>query len=166
MSVGSIIAYRRKGPDLPARFRPAGIHRVLMQPVMRPCGARRVTRHRCRRLFRRQLLGGPAHHQPVFLAGTQCEKPSSSPPASTVSAAFMIIVAKTLNLMGHWNFYFWSTPVITFVITAILARVSPISRLAHHGETDEPLPDGMSRWQAALTCGLTQSHQADPCCGN
>ena len=27
---------------------------------------------------------------------------------STVSAAFMIIVAKTLGLMGTWNFYFWS----------------------------------------------------------
>ena len=104
----------------------------------------------------------------VFLAGkyTVREAVIIATGFSTVSAAFMIIVAKTLNLMGHWNFYFWSTLVITFVITAILARVPPISRLAHHGETDEPLPAGMSRWQAALTCGLTQSHQADPCCGN
>jgi hypothetical protein len=30
---------------------------------------------------------------------------------SAVSAAFMIIVARPLNLMEHWNFYFWSTLV-------------------------------------------------------
>nr|WP_269745104.1 hypothetical protein [Aeromonas tecta] len=36
-------------------------------------------------------------------------------------------MAKTLNLMEHWNFYFWSPLVITFVITAILACIPPIS---------------------------------------
>lgn len=46
---------------------------------------------------------------------------------STVSAAFMIIVAKTLNLMLFWNLFFWSTLIITFVVTAITARIPPIS---------------------------------------
>lgn len=46
---------------------------------------------------------------------------------STVSAAFMIIVAKTLSLMPYWNFFFWSTLIITFLVTAITVRIPPIS---------------------------------------
>ncbi len=46
---------------------------------------------------------------------------------STVSATFMIIVAKTLGLMEIWNFYFWSTLVITFGVTAITVRVYPLA---------------------------------------
>lgn len=138
---------------------------VLMQPVMRPLW--RTPGHSAIDAvasFVGSYSVGLLITNRVFLAGkyTVREAVIIATGFSTVSAAFMIIVAKTLNLMGHWNFYFWSTLVITFVITAILARVPPISRLAHHGETDEPLPAGMSRWQAALTCGLTQSHQADP----
>ena len=37
---------------------------------------------------------------------------------STVSATFMVVVAKTLGLMDHWNLYFWSTLIITFLVTA------------------------------------------------
>ena len=47
---------------------------------------------------------------------------------STVSATFMVIVARTLDLMGHWNLFFWSTLIITFVVTAISAHLPPISR--------------------------------------
>ncbi len=47
---------------------------------------------------------------------------------STVSATFMIIVAKTLGFMEHWNFYFWSTVVVTFLVTAITARIYPLSK--------------------------------------
>jgi len=45
---------------------------------------------------------------------------------STVSATFMIIVAKTLGLMEIWNFYFWSTLIITFLVTAISVRIYPL----------------------------------------
>lgn len=45
---------------------------------------------------------------------------------STVSATFMIIVAKTLGLMNIWNFYFWSTLIITFLVTAISVRLYPL----------------------------------------
>lgn len=48
---------------------------------------------------------------------------------STVSATFMIIVAKTAKLMDHWNFYFWSTLVITFLVTAITVRIWPIVKI-------------------------------------
>lgn len=47
---------------------------------------------------------------------------------STVSATFMIIVAKTLGLMEMWNVYFWSTLVITFLVTAITVRIPPLSK--------------------------------------
>ena len=40
----------------------------------------------------------------------------------------MVIVARTLDLMGHWNLFFWSTLIITFVVTAISAHLPPISR--------------------------------------
>lgn len=46
---------------------------------------------------------------------------------STVSATFMIIVAKTLGIMHLWNEYFWITLVITFIVTAITARIRPLS---------------------------------------
>lgn len=48
---------------------------------------------------------------------------------STVSATFMIIVAKTMGLMGAWNFFFWSTFLITFAVTSITVYLPPISGL-------------------------------------
>ena len=48
---------------------------------------------------------------------------------STVSTTFMVVVAKTLGLMDRWNLYFWSTLVITFIVTAIVARVYPTRRV-------------------------------------
>lgn len=47
---------------------------------------------------------------------------------STVSATFMIIVAKTLGIMEHWNMYFWTTLLITFIVTAITSRIWPLSK--------------------------------------
>src|SRR5690606_20749121 len=47
---------------------------------------------------------------------------------STVSATFMIVVAKTLGLMDMWLLYFWLTLIITFVVTAITARIYPLSK--------------------------------------
>ncbi|SHK61542.1 YjiH family protein [Paramaledivibacter caminithermalis] len=46
---------------------------------------------------------------------------------STVSATFMIIVAKTLGLMEIWNTFFWTTLIITFIVTAITVRIKPLS---------------------------------------
>ncbi len=56
---------------------------------------------------------------------------------STVSATFMIVVAKTLGLMDMWNTYFWSTLVITFVVSAITVRFYPLRTKSDtniHGE--------------------------------
>ncbi|MFV0498574.1 MAG: YjiH family protein [Bacilli bacterium] len=48
---------------------------------------------------------------------------------STVSATFMVIVAKTLDLMGMWTLYFTVTLFITFVVTAITVRLYPLSKI-------------------------------------
>ncbi len=45
---------------------------------------------------------------------------------STVSATFMIIVARTAQFMDIWNFYFWSTLAICFTVTALTVRLYPI----------------------------------------
>ncbi|MBN2591411.1 MAG: YjiH family protein [Sedimentisphaerales bacterium] len=48
---------------------------------------------------------------------------------STVSATFMIVIAKTAGFMDIWNFYFWSTLLITFTVTAITVRLYPLNKL-------------------------------------
>jgi len=60
---------------------------------------------------------------------------------STVSATFMIIVAKTLGLMDRWNFYFWTTLIITFLITAITVRLYPLKSKSEDYATDEPIKE-------------------------
>ncbi|WFA09079.1 YjiH family protein [Tissierella sp. Yu-01] len=47
---------------------------------------------------------------------------------STVSATFMVIVANTLGIMEYWLLYFWLTLVITFIVTAITARIYPLNK--------------------------------------
>ena len=79
---------------------------------------------------------------------------------STVSATFMIIVAKTLGLMGNWNLYFWTTFVVTFVVSAITARLWPIAGKDHPGDRDQPLPAGKSRMRTAIDVGLDQAQAA------
>ncbi len=48
---------------------------------------------------------------------------------STVSATFMIIVAQTLRIMDRWLLFFFVSVVVTFVVTAITARLPPLSRM-------------------------------------
>ncbi|MCG7335736.1 YjiH family protein [Sporosarcina sp. ACRSM] len=60
---------------------------------------------------------------------------------STVSATFMVIVAKTLGLMDMWNTYFWITLVVTFAVTAITVRIPPLSKIKdeyYEGSTPQP----------------------------
>ena len=62
---------------------------------------------------------------------------------STVSATFMIIVAKTLGLMDMWNTYFWVTFVVTFAVTAITVRIKPLSHKSdsYITEVGDPEPE-------------------------
>ena len=77
---------------------------------------------------------------------------------STVSATFMIIVAKTAKFMNIWNFYFWSTLVICFVVTAITVRLWPITRIENTyvdgvGKPELPL-EGKNIFVAAFQEGV------------
>ena len=61
---------------------------------------------------------------------------------STVSATFMVIVAKTLGLMDMWNMYFWVTLTVTFIVTAITTRIWPLNRIKDdYYEGSEPQPE-------------------------
>lgn len=80
---------------------------------------------------------------------------------STVSAAFMVVVAKTLNLMEFWNFYFGSCLVITFAITAISARIPPLTRISHEGGVPDNRLPWSQRLPFALASGLQAACQAD-----
>ena len=56
---------------------------------------------------------------------------------STVSATFMIVVAKTLSLTSYWNSYFWSTLFVTFLVTAITVRLPPLSTFNNSKAVDD-----------------------------
>src|SRR5690606_38603706 len=60
---------------------------------------------------------------------------------STVSATFMVIVAKTLDLMNIWLTFFWVTFIVTFAVTAITSRIWPLSKIKdeyYEGATPQP----------------------------
>lgn len=75
---------------------------------------------------------------------------------STVSATFMIVVAKTLGLMEHWNFYFWSALLVTFIVTSITTYLPPLSGLST--KVTDPLPQAPKGqiWNYAKAAGIKQ----------
>lgn len=78
---------------------------------------------------------------------------------STVSATFMIVVARVLGLLDHWNVYFWSTLIITFIVTAITTRIYPLSKKPDTGYNGmnvvpEPIPEKGKLVSTALNEGL------------
>lgn len=77
---------------------------------------------------------------------------------STVSATFMVVVAKTLDLMDRWNFYFWTSLLITFIVTAIVSRVFPLSKIPdEYCEGATPTPEEVitkDRFKTALNEAL------------
>ena len=81
---------------------------------------------------------------------------------STVSATFMVIVAKTLGLMEVWNLFFWSTLIITFIVTAITVRLPPLRSMDNEKAVADVETIEGSRIQHALKEGLSVANQADP----
>nr|WP_298144247.1 YjiH family protein [uncultured Pseudomonas sp.] len=79
---------------------------------------------------------------------------------STVSAPFMVIIAKTLGLMDIWNLYFWSAMLVTFSVTAVSARIYPLSRLPSESRAEPSLPAGDSRIASAWRAGIEQAASA------
>jgi nucleoside recognition membrane protein YjiH len=60
---------------------------------------------------------------------------------STVSATFMIVVAKTLGIMHLWGLYFWVSLVITYVVTALTARIWPLNKMSEVYISDKADPE-------------------------
>lgn len=84
---------------------------------------------------------------------------------STVSATFMIVVAKTLGIMDHWNAYFWATLVITFIVTAITVRIYPLSKKSDEyiTEVGDPEPELRGNlFKNAVDEGLKAADHAVP----
>ncbi|MDO6708058.1 YjiH family protein [Photobacterium sp. 1_MG-2023] len=79
---------------------------------------------------------------------------------STVSATFMIIVAKTLDLMPVWNLYFWGTLVITFIVTAITVHLPPLRGMDESVSDPEPEAGSDGRLHTAYQTGMDVARQA------
>lgn len=79
---------------------------------------------------------------------------------STVSATFMIIVARTLDLMSVWNLYFWLTLAITFIVTAVTVRLPPLSRIDNARTDGEPDAIPGKRLATAWRTGLEVAEKA------
>lgn len=65
---------------------------------------------------------------------------------STVSVTFMVIVAKTLDIMHMWLPYFFLTFGVTFLVTAITVRIPPLSRIR-----DDYFPGAEAQPEARVT---------------
>ena len=81
---------------------------------------------------------------------------------STVSATFMVIVAKTLNLMDIWNLFFWSTLLLTFLVTAITVRLPPLANLDDNKLMTDEKQTEASRFKQAVSEGLEVAKSAEP----
>lgn len=82
---------------------------------------------------------------------------------STVSATFMIVVAKTLDLMPIWNLYFWLTFLVTFVVTAITVRIWPLNKMSDDYYDGKGTPEVIvkeNRLKYAWEQAMLTAHQA------
>ncbi len=79
---------------------------------------------------------------------------------STVSATFMVIVAKTLGLMDIWNLFFWSSLIITFIVTAITVRLFPLCSMDDKSSAPEHETLEHPRLKQAFIEGLSITDKA------
>ncbi len=145
---------------------------VLMQPVMRPIWK---TPGRSAIDAVASFVGsysiGLLITNRVFKEGKYTIKEASiiATGFSTVSATFMIIVAKTLGLMDHWNLFFWSTLVITFIVTAVTVRIWPLSKKPDTYITGEGVPEAKpsgNLFKSAYQAGLQAAVESKPLFSN
>ncbi len=141
---------------------------VLMQPVMRPIWK---TPGRSAIDAVASFVGsysiGLLITNRVFKEGKYTIKEASiiATGFSTVSATFMIIVAKTLGLMDHWNLFFWSTLIITFIVTAVTVRIWPLSKKPDIYITGEGISETKTSGNllvAAYNEGMSAAAEAKP----
>jgi len=79
---------------------------------------------------------------------------------STVSMPFMMVVARTLDLMSNWQAFFWTTFMVTFAVTAISSRLYPICKLDAKSKVEDSSAKGLQRFSSAWQIALLQAHQA------
>ncbi len=87
---------------------------------------------------------------------------------STVSAAFMVVVAGTLGLMDYWGQYFAVSLLVTFAVTAITVWIPPLSAIpAEHypGATPDPEPRITTGRVAAAWAASKEALRAAPSLG-
>lgn len=105
---------------------------VLMRPVMRPVwkvpGSASVTAVAS---FVGSFSVGIFMTNQLYKEGRYSQKESAliMTGFSTVSASFMVIVARTLDLMDYWIPFFFSSMAITFITSAIVARLYPLNKI-------------------------------------
>ena len=84
---------------------------------------------------------------------------------STVSATFLLIVAKTLGIMDHWTLYFWGAMFVTFAVTAVTARLWPLSWMPETYATgvrsEDPVREG-SLMRRAWDAGVEVAENVPP----
>lgn len=137
---------------------------VLMQPVMRPLfktpGSSAIDAVAS---FVGSYSIGLLITNRVYLQGQYSAKEAIiiATGFSTVSAAFMIIVAKTLGIIQYWNLFFWSTFIITFLVTAITARIPPIKNADNSSKQPEIDYSGQNRFRKAVELGVDISRHAN-----
>lgn len=82
---------------------------------------------------------------------------------STVSATFMIVVARTLGLMEVWNIYFWVTLFTTFLVTAITVRIWPLNKVSndyYDGKGDPEEVISKNRFKAAWSQAMAAAEKS------
>src|SRR5690625_1427850 len=82
---------------------------------------------------------------------------------STVSVTFMVIIARTLDLMHILNLYFWVTLIVTFLVTAITVRIWPIRGTSEKYFEDQGDPEEIikeSRFKVAIDEAIKATKQA------
>ena len=76
---------------------------------------------------------------------------------STVSVSFMVIVARTLDIMHLWLWYFFLALAVTYLVTAITVRLPPLRTIADDyypratPQPEQPITSGRmtAAWRAA-----------------
>lgn len=105
---------------------------VLMRPIMRPVwkvpGSASVTAVAS---FVGSFSVGIFMTNQLYKEGKYTRKESALVMTgfSTVSATFMVIVAKTLGFMDMWTPFFLGALVITFLTSAIVTRIYPLKNI-------------------------------------
>jgi nucleoside recognition membrane protein YjiH len=84
---------------------------------------------------------------------------------STVSATFLLVVARTLKLMDHWTLYFWVSLIVTFIVTAVTAHIWPLHSYPDTYFEDkpdvDPEPTG-NRLRSAWETGIEVAGKTEP----